>query len=160
MKIQAAITRRSMVAAAAVLLLTGCSADANAGSAPAVPAEPAVAEAWDAKLDADAPILNVEGEEGAVMPGECWTVLEDGTIQLQVAGSSTPEPEVESVDFADGVVTVTMATPEEGTPATMDFVLHQFMVTPAEGVEVTGVVLVRGEERVELPAGVVVEDAE
>ena len=53
-----------------------------------------------------------------------------------------------------------MAQPEEGTPATMDFVLHQFMVTPGDDAEVAGAVLVRGEESVELPAGVVVEVGE
>ena len=159
MKIQASIARRSVLAAAAALLLAGCSAPANAGSAPAAPAEASLA-AWTARLDTDAPILNVKGEEGAAMPGECWAVLEDGTIQVQVAGSSMPEPEVGSVDFADGILTLTMVQPEEGTPATMDFILHQLMVTPGDDAKVTGVVLVRGEESAELPAGVVVEEAE
>ena len=79
---------------------------------------------------------------------------------LLLAGSSMPEPEVGGVDFADGILTLTMAQSEEGTPATMDFVLHQFMVTPGDDAEVAGVVLVRGEESVELPAGVVVEVGE
>lgn len=159
MKIQASIARRSVLAAAAALLLAGCSAPANAGSAPTAPAEVSPA-AWTARLDADAPILNVKGEEGAAMPGECWAVLEDGTIQVQIAGSSMPEPEVGGVDFADGILTLTMVQPEEGTPATMDFILHQFMVAPGDDAKVTGVVLVRGEESAELPAGVVVEEAE
>ena len=97
--------------------------------------------------------MNVEGDQGAATPGECWMQHEDGTVQVQVAGSSIPEPAVESVEFADGVLTLTMAQPDEDTPATMDFVLHQFMLTSDGASEVTGVVLVRGEETVELPAG-------
>ena len=97
--------------------------------------------------------MNIEGEEGSANPGDCWTQHEDGSVQVQVAGSSIPEPAVESVEFADGVLTLTMARPEEGTPTTMDFVLHQFVLTTDDAPEVTGVVLVRGDERTELPAG-------
>lgn len=101
--------------------------------------------------------MNVAGQDGAATPGECWTQHEDGTVQVQVAGSSIPEPTVESVEFADGVLTLTMAQPDEDTPATMDFVLHQFMVSGADAPKVAAVVLVRGEETVELPAGELAE---
>ena len=82
---------------------------------------------------------------------------EDGTVQVQVSGSSIPEPAVEGVEFADGILTVTMAQHEEGTPATMDFVLHQFVLSAGAAPEVAGVVLVRGDDGAELPAGELVE---
>ena len=136
MKFDARITRRSLIAAAATLLLAGCGAGGPAGSAPSGSAgagsahsDPVVAVAWEAALDPEAPFMNVAGQDGAATPGECWTQQEDGTVQVQVAGSSIPEPTVESVEFADGVLTLTMAQPDEDTPATMDFVLHQFIVS-------------------------------
>ena len=101
--------------------------------------------------------MNIEGEEGSANPGDCWTQHEDGSVQVQVAGSSIPEPAVESVEFADGVLTLTMVQPEEGTPTTMDFTLYQFVLTADDAPEVTGVVLVRGDEKTELPAGGLVE---
>lgn len=157
----ARMTRRSAVALCATLLLAGCGAGELAadstGSAQDAPAAASKNVAWEAKLDAEAPFMNVEGDQGATMPGECWMRHEDGTVQVQVAGSSIPEPAVESVEFADGVLTLTMAQPDEDTPATMDFVLHQFMLSSDGASEVTGVVLVRGEETVELPAGELAE---
>lgn len=157
----ARMARRSAVALCATLLLAGCgvgmTAAGGTGSAQDAPAVASKNATWEAKLDSEAPFMNAEGEEGAVMPGECWMQHEDGTVQVQVAGSSIPEPAVESVEFADGVLTLTMAHPDEGTPTTMDFVLHQFMVGGADAPKVTGVVLVRGEETVELPAGEFVE---
>lgn len=155
MKLDARMTRRSAVALAASLLLAGCASGAPAGSAPTGSAP---VSAWTAVLDAEAPILNVEGEEGAAMPGECWTALEDGTIQVQIAGSSIPEPEVESVEFSDGTLTLVMAVPGEDAPATMDFALHQFMVKGGDAASVARVEVVRGEDASELPAGVVVAD--
>uniref|UniRef100_UPI0040270714 hypothetical protein n=1 Tax=Collinsella intestinalis TaxID=147207 RepID=UPI0040270714 len=159
MKFDARITRRSLIAAAATLLLAGCGAGGPAGSAPSGSAgagsahsDPVAAVAWEAALDPEAPFMNV-----AATPGECWMQHEDGTVQVQVAGSSIPEPAVESVEFADGVLTLTMAQPDEDTPATMDFVLHQFMVSGADAPKVAAVVLVRGEETVELPAGELAE---
>lgn len=162
MKFDARITRRSLIAAAATLLLAGCGAGEPAaagstGSAQDAPAAASKNVAWEAKLDAEAPFMNVEGDQGAATPGECWMQHEDGTVQVQVAGSSIPEPAVESVEFADGVLTLTMAQPDEDTPATMDFVLHQFMVSGADAPKVAAVVLVRGEETVELPAGELAE---
>lgn len=162
MKLDARITRRSLVAATATLLLAGCGAGDPAGpdatgSAQDAPAAPADGQVWTAALDPEAPFLNVAGEEGAAMPKECWVRSEDGTVQVQVAGSSIPEPEVGEVAFLDGVLTVTMVVPEEGTPATMDYVLHQFVISCEDAPEVTGVVLVRGEDRLELPAGEFVE---
>lgn len=162
MKLDAHITRRSLVAATATLLLAGCGAGEPAGSvatgsAQDAPAATADLEAWTVSLDPEAPFLNVVGEEGTAMPKECWVRHEDGTVQVQVAGSSIPEPEVEEVAFLDGVLTVTMVVPEEGTPATMDYVLHQFVISCEDAPEVTGVVLVRGEDRLELPAGELVE---
>lgn len=155
------LTRRCALAAAATLLLAGCapgtpvgstpSGSQAAGSASSTPAS--VSGAWETRLDAGAPFMNIEGEEGSANPGDCWTQHEDGSVQVQVVGSSIPEPAVESVEFADGVLTLTMAQPEEGTPTTMDFVLHQFVLTTDDAPEVTGVVLVRGDERTELPAG-------
>ena len=91
------------------------------------------------------------------MPGDCWMQREDGAVQVQVSGSSIPEPAVESVEFADGILTVTMAQPDEDAPATMDFVLHQFVLTSDDAPKVAGVVLVRGGEAVDLPAGEIVE---
>lgn len=165
MKLDARITRRSLVAAAATLLLAGCGAGEPAGSVAigsTQDAPAATAVAWTAELDPEAPFLNVVGEEGAAMPGECWVLHEDGTVQVQVAGSSIPEPEVIGTSFSDGCLTVSLALPEEDTPATMDYVLHQFMIVPAEDAEVTRVLLARGEEVLELPAGelAVLEDAE
>lgn len=162
MKFDARITRRSLIAAAATLLLAGCGAGepATAGSTGSAQDAPAAASknvAWEAELDAEAPFMNVEGDQGTATPGECWTQHEDGTVQVQVAGSSIPEPTVESVEFADGVLTLTMAQPDEDTPATMDFVLHQFMVSGTDAPKVAAVVLVRGEETVELPAGELAE---
>ena len=160
MKFDARITRRSAIAAAATLLLAGCGAEGPAGSVAAgsAPSDPgATAVSWEAKLAPEAPFMNVAGEEGSVMPGECWMQHEDGTVQVQVSGPSIPEPAVEGVEFADGILTVTMAQPEEGTPATMDFVLHQFVLSAEVAPEVTGVVLVRGDDGVELPAGELVE---
>lgn len=162
MKLDAHITRRSLVAATATLLLAGCGAgdpvgsDAT-GSAQDVPAASADGQVWTAALDPEAPFLNVAGEEGAAMPKECWVRREDGTVQVQVAGSSIPEPEVIGTSFSDGCLTVSLALPEEDTPATMDYVLHQFMITPAKDAEVTRVLLARGEEVLELPAGELVE---
>lgn len=160
MKFDARITRRSLVAAAATLLLAGCGAGEPAGSvdigsARDLPVE--TAGAWKAALDPEAPFMNVAGEGDSVMPGECWMRREDGAVQVQVLGSSIPEPAVEALEFADGVLTVTMAQPEEGTPATMDFVLHQFILSADGAREVTGVVLVRGDDRAELPVGELVE---
>ena len=172
MNMDARMTRRCATVAVAALMLTGCGtarpadpvdAGSNAGSAPAAPAsEPADAGAWSAKLDPDAPFLNIAGEQGAAMPGACWMRREDGAIQVQVPSSSIPEPKVERVALADGMLTVTMVVPDEDTPATMDYVLHQVIVTGEDAPEVTGVVLVRGEETHELPAGemAVPEDVE
>ena len=158
MKFDARITRRSAIAAAATLLLTGCGAGGPAGSAAgSAPSDPAAAVSWEAELAPEAPFMNVAGEEGSVMPGECWMQHEDGTVQVQVSGSSIPEPAVEGVEFADGILTVTMAQHEEGTPATMDFVLHQFVLSAGAAPEVAGVVLVRGDDGAELPAGELVE---
>lgn len=164
MKFDARITRRSLIAAAATLLLAGCGAGGPAGSAPSGSAgagsarsDPVAAVAWEAALDPEAPFMNVAGQDGAATPGECWMQHEDGTVQVQVAGSSIPEPAVESVEFADGVLTLTMAQPDEDTPATMDFVLCQFMVSGTDAPKVAAVVLVRGEETVELPAGELAE---
>ncbi|MFR2950327.1 MAG: hypothetical protein ACLTKG_02545 [Collinsella intestinalis] len=162
MKFDARITRRSLIAAAATLLLAGCGAGgrrpAPSGSAGAGSAhsDPVAAVAWEA-ASTPKPFMNVAGQDGAAMPGECWIQHEDGTVQVQVAGSSIPEPAVESVEFADGVLTLTMAQPDEDTPATMDFVLHQFMVSGTDAPKVAAVVLVRGEETVELPAGELAE---
>ncbi len=162
MKFDARITRRSLIAAAATLLLAGCGAGEPAaagstGSAQDAPAAASKNVAWEAKLDAEAPFMNVEGDQGAATPGECWMQHEDGTVQVQISGSSIPEPAVEGVEFSDGILTVTMVQPEEGTPATMDFVLHQFMLSSDGAPEVTGVELVRGGEAVELPVGELVE---
>ena len=157
----ARMTRRSAVALCATLLLAGCGADEPAagstGSAQDAPVAASENVAWEAKLDTEAPFMNIEGDQGAATPSECWMQHEDGMVQVQVAGSSIPEPAVESVEFADGVLTLTMAQPDDDTPATMDFVLHQFMVGGADAPKVTGVVLVRGEEAVELPAGELAE---
>ena len=158
----ARMTRRSAVALCATLLLAGCgdgepAAAGSTGSAQDAPAAASKNVAWEAKLDAEAPFMNVEGDRGAAMPGECWIQHEDGTVQVQVAGSSIPEPAVESVEFADGVLTLTMAQPDEDMPATMDFVLHQLMVSGTDAPKVAAVVLVRGEETVELPAGELAE---
>lgn len=158
----ARMTRRSAVALCATLLLAGCGAGEPAaagstGSAQDAPVAASKNVAWEAKLDTEAPFMNIEGDQGAAMPGECWMQHEDGTVQVQVAGSSIPEPAVEGVEFADGVLTLTMAQPDEDTPATMDFVLHQFMVSGTDAPKVAAVVLVRGEETVELPAGELAE---
>ena len=165
MKLDAHITRRSLVAATATLLLAGCGAGEPAGSVAtgsAQDAPAATAVAWTAELDPEAPFLNVVGEEDSVTPGDCWMQHEDGVVQVQVAGSSIPEPEVIGTSFSDGCLTVSLALPEEDNPATMDYVLHQFMIVPAKDAEVTSVLLARGEEALELPAGepVVLEDAE
>lgn len=165
MNLDAHITRRAVLAAAATLVLAGCGAGEPAGSLPAGSTSadpvPATADAsWKATLDPEALFMNAEGEEGSVMPGECWMQHGDGTVQIQVSGSSIPEPAVESIEFADGVLTVTLAMPDQDAPATMDYVLHQFMLSADDAPEVTGVVLVRGEEEVELPAGTLVEPEE
>ena len=66
----ARMTRRSAVALCATLLLAGCGAGEPAaagstGSAQDAPAAAAKNVAWEAKLDADAPFMNVEGDQGA-----------------------------------------------------------------------------------------------
>lgn len=166
MNMDARMTRRCATVAVAALMLTGCGAaqpadpvdaGSGAGSAPVAPASAPAAGIWSAKLDPDAPFLNVAGEQGAAMPGACWMRREDGAIQVQVPASSIPEPAVERVAFADGVLTVTMAVPDENTPATMDYVLHQIVASAEDAPEVTGVVLVRGEETLELPVGEMAE---
>lgn len=162
MKLDAHLTRRSVVAAAAMLALAGCGAgepagSVNTGSAQDAPAATSSAGVWEATLDTEAPFMNTEGEEGSAMPSECWMQHEDGTVQVQVAGSSIPEPEVELAEFSDGILTVTLAQPKEDTPATMDFVLHQFVLSTGDAPTVTGVVLVRGDERMELAHGSLVE---
>lgn len=161
MRLELHLTRRCALAAAATLLLAGCapgtpvgstsSGSQAAGSASSTPAS--TFGAWEARLDAEAPFMNIEGEEGSANPGDCWAQHEDGSVQVQIGGSSISEPAVESVEFADGVLTLTMVQPEEGTPTTMDFTLYQFVLTTDDAPEVTGVVLVRGDERTELPAG-------
>lgn len=60
MKFDARITRRSLIAAAATLLLAGCGAGEPAaagstGSAQDAPAAASKNVAWEAKLDAEAP---------------------------------------------------------------------------------------------------------
>ncbi len=160
MKLDYRITRRSAIVFATTLLLAGCGAGEPAGSVDAgsvQDAPVATARAWEAELDVEAPFMNVEGEEGSAMPGDCWMQREDGAVQVQVSGSSIPEPAVESVEFTDGILTVTMAQPDEDAPATMDFVLHQFVLTSDGAPKVAGVVLVRGGEAVDLPAGEIVE---
>lgn len=154
--------RRSAAALCATLLLAGCGAGEPAGavitgSAQDAPAFTSRGVTWEAGLDAEAPFMNVEGEAGAAMPGECWMQHGDGAVQVQLVGSSIPEPTVESVEFADGVLTLTMVQPDEGAPSTMDFVLHQFMVSGVDAPRVTGVVLVRGEDADALPEGELVE---
>lgn len=165
MKRELYITRRCALVAGATLLLAGCTPGTPAGSAPsgsqaagsASSTPVSAAGAWEARLDAEAPFMNIEGEEGSVSPGACWMQHEDGSVQVQITGSSIPEPAVESIEFADGILTLTMVRPSEDMPTTMDFVLHQFVLTTDDTPEVTGVVLVRGDEKTELPAGSLVE---
>ncbi|MDO4436980.1 MAG: hypothetical protein Q4B77_03405 [Coriobacteriaceae bacterium] len=158
--------RSFVLTAMAVLVLAGCTAGSSSGSDSADSAtvglaskQPGASVSWKAELDPDAQFLNVAGEEGAAMPGDCWVLLENGAVQMQVSGSSIPQPEVEDVDYSDGVLTVTMREPADDEPATMDYVLHQFMLTPTDDSQVKSVVLVQGDTRAELPMGVLANDA-
>lgn len=58
---------------------------------------------------------------------------DNGTVQLQFAAGSIPVPAVESARIQGNDLRVTMAS-NDG-PATMDLRLHQFVLTPPQGVD-------------------------
>ncbi len=95
------LTRRCVLAAAATLLLAGCAPGTPVGSTPsgsqaagsASSTSASVFGAWETRLDAEAPFMNIEGEEGSANPGDCWTQHEDGSVQVQVPAGGLAEPE-------------------------------------------------------------------
>lgn len=94
-------------------------------------------------------------------PATCWRPLEGGSVQLQVASGSSPEPEVESVTQRAGTLTVTLRH-KEG-PATLDLGAHEFVLAPEGGEPeffVEAVRLVRDGQAEDVPAGDVAGQAE
>ena len=80
--------------------------------------------------------------------GNAWMPKNDGTVQLQFAASSIPVPAVESARMQGGNLRVTMASSD--APATMDLRLHQFILTPPQGIDASTIesvtLIINGEE--------------
>lgn len=73
------------------------------------------------------------GPNEDVIMGNAWMFRDNGTVQLQFAAGSIPVPAVESARIQGNDLRVTMAS-NDG-PATMDLRLHQFVLTPPQGVD-------------------------
>lgn len=113
--------------------LTGC---ASSDDAP-----------WTATYDESLGLLAAGPNEDVIM-GNAWMLRDNGTVQLQFAAGSIPVPAVESARIQGNDLRVTMASSEG--PATMDLRLHQFILTPPQGVDASAVesvtFIVNGEE--------------
>lgn len=113
--------------------LTGCASSDNAP--------------WTATYDESLGLLAAEPNEDAIL-GNAWMPKDDGTVQLQFAAGSIPVPAVESARMQGGNLRVSM-TSSDG-PATMDLRLHQFVLTPPQGIDASAVesvtLIINGEE--------------
>lgn len=102
---------------------------------------------WTATYDESLGLLAAGPNEDVIM-GNAWIPRDDGTVQLQFAAGSIPAPAVESARMRGGDLCVTMASSDG--PATMDLRLHQFVLTPPQGIDANAVksvtLVVNGEE--------------
>lgn len=102
---------------------------------------------WTATYDESLGLLATGPNETVIM-GNAWMPKDDGTVQLQFAAGSIPAPAVESVRMRGGDLCVTMASSDG--PATMDLRLHQFVLTPPQGIDANNIesvtLVVNGEE--------------
>lgn len=102
---------------------------------------------WTATYDESLGLLAAGPNEDVIM-GNAWMFRDNGTVQLQFAAGSIPVPAVESARIQGNDLRVTMAS-NDG-PATMDLRLHQFVLTPPQGVDAGAVesvtLVVNGEE--------------
>lgn len=114
--------------------LTGCASSDDA---------PWTATYYDESLG-----LLAAGPNEDVIMGNAWMLRDNGTVQLQFAAGSIPVPAVESARIQGNDLRVTMASNDD--PATMDLRLHQFILTPPQGVDAGAVesvtLVVNGEE--------------
>lgn len=87
---------------------------------------------WTATYDESLGLLAAGPNEDVIM-GNAWMPKDDGTVQLQFAAGSIPVPTVESARMQGSDLCVTMASSDG--PATMDLRLHQFVLTPPQGID-------------------------
>lgn len=102
---------------------------------------------WTAIYDESLGLLAAGPNEDVIM-GNAWMFRDNGTVQLQFAAGSIPVPAVESARMQGGNLRVSM-TSSDG-PATMDLRLHQFVLTPPQGIDASAVesvtLIINGEE--------------
>lgn len=102
---------------------------------------------WTATYDESLGLLAAGPNEDVVM-GNAWMPKDDGTVQLQFAAGSIPIPAVESARMQGSDLCVTMASGDG--PATMDLRLHQFVLTPPQGIDANNIesvaLVIDGEE--------------
>lgn len=102
---------------------------------------------WTAAYDESLGLLAAGPNEDVIM-GNAWMSKDDGTVQLQFAAGSIPVPAVESARVQGGNLRVSIASSDG--PATMDLHLHQFVLTPPQGIDANNIesvtLVVNGEE--------------
>ena len=102
---------------------------------------------WTATYDDSLGLLAAGPNEDAIM-GNAWMPKDDGTVQLQFAAGSIPVPAVESARVQGGNLRVSIASSDG--PATMDLRLHQFILTPPQGIDASTIesvtLIINGEE--------------